>query len=54
MAGDASRRLVYVAGYDGDDADGDGDPFTGADDGLLWVEVEIENTSVAVACLTSR
>jgi len=53
-AGAASRRLVYVAGYDGDDADGDGDPFTGVDDGLLWVKVEIENTTFAVASLTSR
>jgi Tfp pilus assembly protein PilE len=53
-AGDVSRRLVYVAGYDGDDADGDGHPFTGADDGLLWVKVEIENTTFAVASLTSR
>ena len=53
-AGEADRRLVYLAGYDGDDADGDGDPFTGADEGLLWVKVEIEDTGAAVACLTSR
>jgi type II secretory pathway pseudopilin PulG len=48
------RRLVYLARYDGDDADGDGDRFTGGDDGLLWVRVEIENTPLSLETLTSR
>ncbi|MGD2062841.1 MAG: hypothetical protein PVF51_04585 [Nitrospirota bacterium] len=53
-AGDDDRRLVYVAGYDGDNADGDNNPFTGADDGLLWVRVEIADTALSVATLASR
>jgi len=43
-AGTESRRLVYLARYDGDDADGDKDPFTGTDSGLLWVRVTIEDS----------
>jgi len=42
-AGTESRRLVFLARYDGDDADGDKDPFTGTDAGLLWVRVTIED-----------
>ena len=43
------RRLVYLSRYDGDDVDpADGDPFTGVDEGLLWIRVEIENTSLAI------
>jgi type II secretory pathway pseudopilin PulG len=42
-AGTESRRLVFLARYDGDDADGDKDPFTGTDTGLLWVRVTIED-----------
>ena len=41
--GTESRRLVFLARYDGDDADGDNDPFTGTDAGLLWLRVTIEN-----------
>lgn len=47
-AGTASRRLVFLARYDGDDADGDKDPFTGTDAGLLWVRVTIENSPRAL------
>ena len=43
-AGTESRRLVYLARYDGDDADGDKDPFTGTDTGLLWLRVTIEGS----------
>ncbi|MCP4390842.1 MAG: hypothetical protein GY802_21275 [Gammaproteobacteria bacterium] len=43
-AGTESRRLVFLARYDGDDADADNDPFTGTDAGLLWVRVIIENS----------
>lgn len=48
------RRLVYLSRYDGDNADADGDFFTGTDDGLLWVRVEIEGTSLALESLTTR
>ncbi len=47
------RRLVYLSGYDGDDADGDGDPSTGADPDLLQVRVEIEATSHVLETLTT-
>lgn len=48
VAGTESRRLVFLARYDGDNADADDDPFTGADDGLLWVRVTIENNPQAL------
>jgi len=54
LAGSNRRRLVYLARYDGDDADGDGDRFTGGDDGLLWGRVELENTNMAFQTLTAR
>jgi type II secretory pathway pseudopilin PulG len=47
-AGTASRRLVFLSRYDGDNADGDKDPFTGTDAGLLWVRVTIENSPRAL------
>jgi type II secretory pathway pseudopilin PulG len=47
-AGTASRRLVFLSRYDGDNADGDKDPFTGTDTGLLWVRVTIENSPRAL------
>ena len=47
------RRLVFLARYDGDDADGDADPFTGGDPGLLWVRVELENSARFIQSLTS-
>jgi len=53
-AGTPGRRIVYIAPYDGDDADDDGDPFTGGDDGLLWVRVAAEASGVAVQSLTNR
>ena len=43
-AGTESRRLVFLARYDGDNADADDDPFTGTDAGLLWVRVTIEDS----------
>ena len=48
------RRLVYLSKYDGDDADADNDPFTGVDDDLVWVRVEIENTAQALETLSVR
>lgn len=41
--GTESRRLVFLARYDGDNADGNGNPFNGTDEGLLWVRVTIED-----------
>jgi len=52
-SGTANRRLVYLARYDGDNADGDNNGFTGADAGLIWVRVELENGGLALESLTS-
>ena len=52
--GATRRRLVYLARYDADDADGDGNPFTGGEDGLLWVRVELEYSHRALETLTAR
>ena len=50
-AGTVDRRRVFIARYDGDNADGDDDPFTGVDDGLLWVRVRINRTHYDVETL---
>ena len=52
--GTPDRRVVLLSRYDGDNADTDNDPFTGTDDDLLWVRVEIEGTAVGVESLVSR
>ena len=52
--GTDGRRLVYLARYDGDNADADGDPFTGVDAGLLWVKVQIEGSPAVLESLTAR
>ena len=43
-AGPPGRLLVYLSLYDGDDADSDGDPFTGTDPDLLWIRVQIDGS----------
>ena len=48
------RRLVYLAHYDGDNADADNDPFTGADADLIWVKVSIENAGHELSSLVAR
>lgn len=53
-AGIPHRVLVYLAHYDGDDADTDADPFTGADEDLLWVRVALEDTPDAIETLVTR
>jgi len=53
-AGSADRRLVYISGYDGDNADADNDPFTGTDPDLLLVRVEIEGTVNAIQSLKAN
>jgi hypothetical protein len=52
-AGSTNRRLVFVSRYDADNADADNNPFTGVDEGLLWIRVEVENTSQALETLLS-
>lgn len=54
LAGTANRCLVYLARYDGDNADADGDPFTGVDEDLIWLRVMVENTALSVQSLSTR
>lgn len=53
-AGADERRLVYVSGYDGDNADADDDPLTGVDDGLLLIRVQIEGRAGSLQALRSE
>ena len=48
-----ARLLVFLAPYDGDNADSDNDPFTGADPGLLWVRVALADGALAMESLAS-
>ena len=52
--GTKNRRLVYLSPYDADNADNDGDVFTGPDDGLLWVRVAIEGSPSELETLIAR
>ena len=54
LAGSNNRRLVFLSLYDGDNADTDNDPFTGTDQGLMWVRVEVEGTAQAIETLISQ
>ena len=51
--GRALTRNVYLSRYDGDNADGDGNGFTGTDDDLLWIKIEIEGTGLTLESLSS-
>ncbi|MDJ0758530.1 MAG: prepilin-type N-terminal cleavage/methylation domain-containing protein [Woeseiaceae bacterium] len=53
-AGTPGRLLVYLAFYDGDNADSDDDSFTGGDDGLLWVRVQIEGAPSSLETIRAR
>ncbi|MEZ5542664.1 MAG: hypothetical protein R3F42_11540 [Pseudomonadota bacterium] len=46
-------RNVYLSRYDGDNADGDDDPFTGTEDDLLWVRVAGATSGVTLETLLS-
>lgn len=52
--GPPDRVLVFLSRYDGDNADADDDPFTGADSGLLWARVAIENTPYELTTLVAE
>ena len=47
-------RNVFIARYDADNADGDNDPFTGTDDGLLWVQVAIAGSGLSIESLVNE
>ena len=44
---------VFLSRYDSDNADSDNDPFTGTEDDLLWLRVEIANTTDGLESLLS-
>ena len=46
-------RNVYLSRYDGDNLD-DSNPFTGTDEGLLWIRIVIEGTPLSFETLASR
>jgi ABC-type amino acid transport substrate-binding protein len=53
--GTPERRLVYIARYDVDNADADGNGLTGGDAGLLWLKVSIEGQpAYAIETLTAQ
>ncbi len=53
-AGPPGRLLVYLSLYDGDNADTDDNPFTGTDDGLLWMRIDIEDSVHTLQTITAR
>ena len=53
-AGSSDRRVVYLALFDVDDADSDGNALTGGEAGLMWIRVTVEGTNDAVETLTTR
>ena len=53
-AGTPTRVFVYLASYDGDNADGDNDPLTGGDAGILWVRGALEDGAMAMESLASQ
>lgn len=53
-AGNPDRVLVFLSRYDGDNADGNGNPFDGTDAGLLWVRVAIENSPYELSTLVAQ
>ena len=52
LGGRTLNRQVYLSRYDADNADNDDDFFTGTDDGLLWIRVELEDTGRSLERLT--
>lgn len=53
-AGPPGRLLVYLSLYDGDNADADGDTFTGTEPDLLWIRVDIEDSVHTLETITAR
>lgn len=53
-AGTNPRVLVYLSRYDGDNADGDNNAFTGTDADLIWIRAAIADTPVEMSTLVTR
>ena len=45
---------VYLWRYDADNADGDGDWFTGGEEDLLWIKIALPNESESFETLLNR
>jgi Tfp pilus assembly protein PilV len=54
LDGSTASRQVFLSHYDGDNADGDNNPFTGTDAGLLWVQVSLAGTALSLQTLTAQ
>ncbi len=52
--GRSLSRQVFLSRYDGDNADADNNPFTGADAGLLWLRVSLAGTALSAETLTMQ
>lgn len=52
--GSSVQRNVYLALYDGDNADGDNDPFTGGDGDLIWMQVRFAGANQSMQSLVSQ
>ena len=52
--GRQATRNVFLSRYDGDNADTNNNPFDGTDAGLIWVRVEIVDTSLSFESLISE
>ena len=52
--GNPARLVVYLSAWDGDNADADNDPFTGTDDGLIWIRVAIEGSAQSLETLRAE
>ena len=53
-AGPPSRLIVYLSPYDGDDADSDGNPYSGTDPNLMWIRVDIEGSVHTLQTVRAR
>ena len=53
-AGTTPRVMVYLSRYDGDNADGDNNPFTGTDADLIWIRAAILDPPVELVTLVTR
>lgn len=52
--GSSPRVLIYLSRYDGDNADGDDNGFTGTDTDLIWVRAAVADTPVSLDTLVTR
>jgi prepilin-type N-terminal cleavage/methylation domain-containing protein len=54
LPGVPGRLLVYLAFYDGDNADTDNNPFTGGEADLIWIRIAAEGTVFELQTVTAN